>query len=232
LFILLTNTASAETIIGQAHVVDGDTIYIGNSKIRLEGIDAPETDQVCFDAKGARWSCGITARDKLSELIASRSVQCKSDSTDRYGRSLSICEVGTTEINGWLVREGWALAYIAHSNRYVDNEQAALTNKRGLWSGAFIAPWEYRRRNANPEILGAMTAPVSVQRILVGAVPSNEAPSSECAIKGNVNRKGERVYHVPGQKYYNVTRMNKGTGERWFCTEDEAKAAGWRRSSQ
>src|SRR6516162_7146036 len=84
---------SGEELIGSARVIDGDTVAIGSTHVRLEGIDAPETDQVCLNAKGERWNCGIAARDRLSWQINGRTISCAARGQDRYTRTLAICSV-------------------------------------------------------------------------------------------------------------------------------------------
>jgi endonuclease YncB( thermonuclease family) len=222
--------ARAAEFSGVPRVVDGDTLAIGAVKVRLDGIDAPETDQICLDAKAARWTCGLEARDRLQSRIAGRAVACVSSGTDAYQRQLAACSVAGENLNEWAVKEGWALAYVKYSTAYVKAENAARESKRGLWRGAFIAPWDWRHRNNKTVILGAVSVPVSAQQILLAPSGREQAPSAKCVIKGNVNRNGERIYHTPDQKYYAAIDMSKGGGRRWFCTPEEAEAAGWRRA--
>ena len=92
---------------GVPRIVDGDTLAIGSTKIRLEGIDAPETDQVCLNANGAHWTCGIEARDQLAAHIAGRKITCSSNGVDAYRRTLAICYLANENLNGWLVQQGW-----------------------------------------------------------------------------------------------------------------------------
>jgi hypothetical protein len=129
-----------------------------------------------------------------------------------------------------MVREGWALAYVKYSSAYVSVEEQARTRQSGLWQGAFIAPWDWRHRNNKTVILGAFSVPINAQSILLPRSATEGAPSAECVIKGNVNQNGERIYHVPGQEFYDKVRMDLGKGKRWFCTSEEAEAAGWRRA--
>jgi endonuclease YncB( thermonuclease family) len=215
-------------IAGPARVVDGDTLVIGEQHIRLDGIDAPETDQVCLDAAGKRWTCGIAARDQLARRIGSAPVSCAAHGQDRYGRVLADCSVGGESLNAWMTRQGWALAYVHYSQRYAGDEAGARQARRGLWSGAFIAPWNWRHRDTGTTILGALSVPVTAQAELLSPASAKAAPSSDCTIKGNINGRGERIYHRPGQKFYAATKIDTRTGERWFCTEAEAVAAGWR----
>jgi len=223
---------SAPNITGRPRIVDGDTITIGETHIRLQGIDAPETDQVCIDAAGKRWTCGITARDELAKHVGEREVSCTDRGHDRYGRTLGVCSTSGEDLNAWMVLQGLALAYVHYSREYRHEEDAARSAQRGMWAGAFIAPWDWRHRSKKTIILGAVAVPVTAQAQLLAPASSSGAASAECTIKGNVNRKGERIYHLPGSLTYAKVNMNKGIGERWFCTESEAQAAGWRKAGR
>jgi endonuclease YncB( thermonuclease family) len=130
----------ADDLTGSARVIDGDTIAVGSRHVRLQGIDAPETDQVCLGARGERWTCGIAAREHLSSHIAGRAITCAARGEDRYGRMLATCSAGGENLNAWIVREGWALAYVRYSGEYVADEADARAQHRGMWAGAFIAP--------------------------------------------------------------------------------------------
>jgi endonuclease YncB( thermonuclease family) len=141
--------AAAESLSGVADVIDGDTIAIrGNSsRIRLYGIDAPEGKQTCENADGKRYLCGSRAADALASLIGRNGrVTCREMDRDRYGRIVAVCEANGRDINGELVRQGWAIEYRKYSDgRYVDEEAEARRAKRGLWSGTFVEPWEWRK---------------------------------------------------------------------------------------
>jgi endonuclease YncB( thermonuclease family) len=228
LFVLTSSCASAADLAGVPRVVDGDTVIIGDTRIRLEGIDAPETDQFCLDADGKKWTCGISARNALDKHVAGRSVVCADKGRDRYGRTLAVCSIGAEDLNAWMVQEGLALAYIQYSNAYVREEAESRAARRGLWAGAFIAPWEWRHRDKTTVVRGALSVPISAQAQLLAPVSAEGAPSPECAIKGNVNRYGERIYHLPGTRSYGSVNM-ADPAKRWFCSEVEAEAAGWRR---
>src|SRR5450759_4449928 len=106
---LACSLAQAADLSGVPRVVDGDTLAIGATKVRLEGIDAPETDQVCLNANGVHWACGIDARDQLVAHIAGREINCNSHGTDAYRRTLTVCYLAGEDLNGWLVQQGWAL---------------------------------------------------------------------------------------------------------------------------
>jgi endonuclease YncB( thermonuclease family) len=230
MFSLACSLVQAADFTGVPSIVDGDTLTIGATKVRLKGIDAPETDQICLDANGIRWSCGIESRDRLTAHIASREIKCTPTGVDAYRRTLAICWLAGQDLNAWMVQEGWALAYVKYSSIYVHAEEDARANRRGLWQGAFIAPWDWRHRNNRTAILGTLSVPVTAQTILLSPSAAAGAPSPDCVIKGNVNRNGERIYHMPDQQFYATVKMEVGGGRRWFCTPEEAEAAGWRRA--
>jgi endonuclease YncB( thermonuclease family) len=133
-------------IVGKAWVIDGDTIDIAGSRIRLQGIDAPETDQTCTDAGKKTWRCGRAATRELVELIAGRPLRCETSGLDRYRRVLAVCALPDgSDVNAWMVQQGWALAY--YSAVYRSEEAEAHAAKRGIWAGSFMPPWEWRHRH-------------------------------------------------------------------------------------
>ena len=129
-----------------------------------------------------------------------------------------------------MVQQGWALAYVQYSKAYVRAEEVARAKQLGLWRAAFIAPWDWRHRNNKTVILGAFSVPTDAQAMLLGPSATGGAPSPECTIKGTVSRNGERIFHMQGQKSYAKINMTTGGERRWFCTPEEAEAAGWRRA--
>ena len=225
---LVGAAAQAADFTGVARVIDGNTLVIDATKIRLERIDAPETDQVCLNAKAIRWNCGIEARDQLAAHVAGREIKCTSNGVDAYRRTLATCYLAGEDLNGWMVQQGWALPYFRQSFVYVDAQNEARTQQRGLWQGAFIAPSDWRHRNKTTTIMGTLKAP-NAQAILLGPTATANAPSPECTIKGDITRARRRIYHMQNQKSYARIKMDKG-GKRWFCTTEEAEAAGWRRA--
>jgi hypothetical protein len=124
----------------------------------------------------------------------------------------------------------WALAFRRYSTAYVADEDWARDHKNGLWSGAFVAPWDWRHRGQKTVILGALDVPVDAQRKLMAPQAAGEPPSAGCVIKGNFSRSDRCIYHVPGGRFYDRLMMEPAATRRWFCSEAEAQAAGCRRS--
>lgn len=140
-------TAEAENIIaGRGSVIDGDTLDVYGVRIRLEGIDAPESSQRCGSA-GNEWPCGHEAARALSDWLGDRTVSCRTLGQDRYQRILARCFVDTEDIQAWLVLNGWALAYRQYSTDYVAAEEVAQSRRSGLWKDEFTPPWEWRGPN-------------------------------------------------------------------------------------
>jgi endonuclease YncB( thermonuclease family) len=137
--------AAADTIRGRASVTDGDTVEIAGTRIRLHGVDAPESSQTCKDRLGIEYRCGQRAALALADKIGSGPVSCEARDTDRYGRIIAVCSQRGIDLNAWMVEEGHALAYRQYSKDYVSQEEAARAAKRGIWSGSFTPPSEYRR---------------------------------------------------------------------------------------
>ena len=124
----------------------GTVIWIGETKIRLHGIDAPEMKQTCKTSKGKKQMCSILAKQALERLVKGQDVICKGDKRDRYNRLLGVCYVGPFNINEQMVVDGWAMAYRKYSTDYVRAETFAKSRREGLWRGEFEPPWEWRRR--------------------------------------------------------------------------------------
>lgn len=199
--------ATARRVSGPARVVDGDTIHVASHRIRLEGIDAPEKAQACPAGGGRTWSCGEAAASHLADLIAGRDVTCRVLETDGYGRLIALCRAGATELNRDMVESGYAWAFVKYSRRFVAEEARAKAAREGVWRVAGAQPaWEFRARR--------------------WAAAETGTPSG-CAIKGNITRNG-RIYHMPWSGWYHRTRIDPARGERWFCSEAEARDAGWR----
>ena len=160
LFIILIfqQKSFASIFEGIPRVIDGDSLEINGNKIRLFGIDAPEKKQICkkpylnisflrslsFQKK---FECGLLATNQLKKLINNKTVKCISESKDHYNRYLSICYLKNRDINSWLVKNGYAIAYKRYSKKYILEEQYAKKNKLGIWQGTFQKPEDWRKKN-------------------------------------------------------------------------------------
>lgn len=208
----LASTADALTwfarseLSGTASVIDGDTIDFDGKRVRLEGIDAPETAQVCRKANGGEWPCGRASADVLAQLVGARRVTCREEGTDKYDRVLGVCSVDGVDINAELVRRGYAWAFVKYSDRYVKEEAEAKAAAAGIWQGEAEPAWIYRQNRWK--------------------VAEGDAPKG-CAIKGNITENGQ-IYHMPWSPWYGRVKVDPKRGERWFCSEAEAQSAGWR----
>lgn len=131
----------SDPVHGHARLVDGDSFFMGGEEVRLVGIDAPEGRQSCT-REGKSWPCGEEARRQLARLIGGRQISCRSVERDQHGRLLAICSAGAQELNREMVASGLALAY----GNYEKEEAGARAARRGLWSGEFERPREWRRR--------------------------------------------------------------------------------------
>lgn len=213
----LPEQARAETqvIVGKVSVIDADTWKVGGVRVRLFGIDAPEGDQPCAAPDGTDRTCGAWATAETRALFEGRTARCRVESQDRYGRAVARCAVAGQDAGRVLVAEGIAFAYRRYSQAYDLEEKAAAIHRRGVHRVDVDTPEAYRAR-------GRSETPVAGR--------SGQVPGGGCDIKGNINAKGARIYHLPGQADYAATRISEARGERWFCSEEEARAAGWRRA--
>ena len=141
-----TATASVGAIQGRASVIDGDTIEVQGERIRLFGIDAPESAQTCLDQSGNAYRCGQRAAFALSDKVGARAVSCQPTGKDRYGRIVARCSLAGEDLQAWMVRNGHALAFLRYSKAYRLDEAEAKATKAGIWTGSFVAPWDWRRR--------------------------------------------------------------------------------------
>ena len=211
-------TSYAQSLSGEASAADGDSLVVGGKRVRLFGIDAPELAQTC-GTNGTPWNCGEQARGNLAELIKGQTVHCEGQGVDQHARLIAVCSAGGLELNETMVAYGWALAYREFSDAYIPAETRAKANGLGIWSSQFQNPADYR--------LSLLPAP-PVPAARAASPPSRRSATTSpagCVIKGNRNRRGQWIYHLPGMPYYDQTRA-----EEMFCTEAEAQAAGYRRA--
>jgi len=143
-FLAMIGTAFSADVIGQATVIDGDTLEIHGTRIRLWGIDAPETSQLCRGENSLQYWCGAKSANNLDAFIAQRPVSCQSRDLDRYGRTVATCLVGEVDLGDWLVRNGFELDWPQYSKgRYGDAQRHAEHAARGIWAGSYVG-WLYR----------------------------------------------------------------------------------------
>lgn len=199
--ILLILLAHSPQVWAETQIVDGDTFDLDGVRIRISGIDAPEAGQKC-----GNWNCGVEATNALFEMLHNSSVHCETQDEDAYGRTVAVCFSDESDVGKEMVRRGYAWAFVKYSERYVAEEEEARSKKRGIWAYSSQAPWEYRAQKWQE---AKQTAP------------------DGCPIKGNITTSG-KIYHPPWSPWYLKTRIDTTQGERWFCTEEEALAAGWR----
>jgi endonuclease YncB( thermonuclease family) len=138
--------AQSAHIVGQPRAVDGDTLEFAEGQVDLDGIDAPETEQTCTRG-GTSWACGLDARWALANRIGRNWVTCVPQSAPGPGPVRALCYlagVGQLDVGEWMVAEGWALALEGPGDRYQAVQAAAEGAGKGLWQGAFMAPWDWR----------------------------------------------------------------------------------------
>ena len=223
LILALPSASFANPIEGTAEVIDGDSLRIGGAEVRLFGVDAPEFSQTC-DSGGAPVACGAMAKEALEGLIGSSTLLCVAQDTDQYGRTVARCQTSGVDVGAALVASGWATAFRRYSDDYVPAETRARNARAGIWQWEFQLPEDYRASQQ------ALREPPRAQRTARAAAPAGTLSrryerAGMCLIKGNHSRKGEWIYHLPGMPYYQQTNP-----EAWFCTEAEARAAGYRRA--
>ena len=200
--VLQTEDSSGVSV---SRVVDGDTIEIeGGEKVRYIGIDTPEV----VDPRKPVQCFGKEASNKNKELVDGKRIRLEKDvsETDKYGRLLRYIFVGDLFVNEVLVKEGYAFSStyppdVKYQSIFVEAEKEAREANRGLWG-----------------LCGAVAGAKTTQA------------ATDCVIKGNISSSGEKIYHLPGQRYYNQTVIDESKGEHWFCSEEEAQRSGWRKS--
>lgn len=142
----ITLASAQEGFTGVASVIDGDTIDIHGHRIRLHGVDAPESRQECVRPDGTSWRCGQQASLALSDWIGRATLRCEPHDRDRYRRIVAICFKETEDLNRWMVANGWAVAYRKYSRDYVADEERAHSAGLQIWSGPFEMPWDWRQQ--------------------------------------------------------------------------------------
>jgi endonuclease YncB( thermonuclease family) len=234
LTLLLAVFAASQGWAAGAIVRDGGTVQLADVTYRLDGIDAPELDQMCIDEHADAWACGVEARDQLSRLIDSRQVRCEDLGLATFKkRHIGICTVEgeSVSLNQLLVRQGFALNGFALNGFALNFETAAKDDRRGLWKGCFVAPREFSGGQKDGTLLGESCRPDKDREIRAVLFPEDPAMPAGCDIKGKFAARARvsgnvGVYHLHGCRSYPALAKP----DRWFCSEDDAKAEGFRKA--
>jgi endonuclease YncB( thermonuclease family) len=195
---------------GIIRVIDADTWDVGDTRVRLHGIDAPELAQRCDSQHRVNWACGHWVSDQIREQYNGKIAKCDGITIDKYQRTVARCWVDGRDSGRDMVADGLAFAYRKYSMDYDLDENGAAINNRGLHAHYIQSPAQFRASPAKGE----------------------PAPDRVCIIKGNISSKGTRIFHVPGQQFYTRTVISERKGERWFCTAEQATIAGWRHAKR
>ncbi|MCC5957089.1 MAG: thermonuclease family protein [Natronohydrobacter sp.] len=207
--------AAQPEITGPARIIDGDTLDIAGKRIRIGGIDAPERNERCRDAAGRAWRCGAWATEQAKRLVAGQTLTCLDLGERTHDRIVGRCYLGGRDLAVTLIELGAARPCLrfaraqGQDQTYLQAQAVAKAEQAGIHAGPL-----------NPEASFCDPTPRAER------ITPTSAPAGECVIKGNVSANG-RIYHMPGQRDYDRVTM-RSPETRWFCSEAEARAAGWR----
>ena len=234
--LLLTSLSTGRVWAANATIKDGSTLQLDSVTYRLDGIDAPAIDQLCIDEHADAWTCGIEARDQLTKLIGGREVRCDDLGADPSykKRHLGACKIegDTTSLSELLVRQGFALnVESSATGRFETDEARAKEERQGLWKGCFVAPQEFRTGKKDGALLGGSCPADRDKEIRDALFPETLAMPSGCNIKGKFAVRARvtgnvGIYHLQACRSYPALTEP----DRWFCSEEDAQAAGFRRA--
>jgi endonuclease YncB( thermonuclease family) len=201
---------------GDAHgavVFDGDSLDFAGRHLRLAGIDAPELGQICKEEDGTNSHCGLTAAYELRKRLQldPRPLRCWPQGTAEDGATLATCAAGEDDLALVLLESGYARALPEAQVDYRLAEEKAHGSRLGLWSGHAVAPWDWRAERARAKA---------------------NTPADGCVIAGIISASGERLYFGPLDRDYAGKAVDSARGERWFCSDEAAREAGWRRPGE
>jgi endonuclease YncB( thermonuclease family) len=234
--LLLTCLTAPPALAASAVIKDAGTVQLGNTTFRLDGIDAPALDQLCTDEHADVWACGIEARDQLTKLIGGKQVRCDDIGADPSfkKRRLGVCKIegDPTSLSQLLVQKGYALNLEASATgRFKPDEAAARDNRTGLWKGCFVAPRDFRVGKKDGALLGNSCPADRDTQIRAAIFPDSPPMPASCNIKGKYAVRARvtgniGIYHLQAcRSYPGLTNP-----DRWFCSEEDAQAAGFRRA--
>jgi endonuclease YncB( thermonuclease family) len=219
-----------------AIVRDGGTLQLGNVTYRLDGVDAPAFDQLCIDEHADVWTCGVEARDQLTKLIGDRQVRCDDLGADPTFKKRRIGACGiegeTTSLSKMIIRSGFGLnVETSATGRFQADQARATEDRQGLWKGCFIAPQEFRLGKKDAPLLGGACRSDRDREIREALFPEDLVMPGSCNIKGKYAVRARvtgnlGIYHLQACRSY----PGLGNPDRWFCSEDDAQAAGFRRA--
>jgi endonuclease YncB( thermonuclease family) len=233
---ILTLLSAQAGLATEAVVRDGGMVQLGDTTFRLNGIDVPAVDQTCVDDHADPWACGVDARDLLIKLIGKREVRCVDQGPDgaKSKIHIGICtaEGDTASLNQLMVRQGFAMNLEPSAKgRFLADETAAQDNRTGLWKGCFAVPQHFRHGNTTGPLFGAACRKDKDAELRAQLFPTEPAMPPGCSIKAKYARRAKLtgnvgIYHLQGCRSYPALTKP----DRWFCSEDDAQAAGFRRA--
>jgi endonuclease YncB( thermonuclease family) len=232
---LLTIAAmpTSHALAATATVKDGATLQLAGNTFRLDGVDAPAVDQMCIDDHADSWACGVEAREQLTKLIGGKQVRCgdlgPDPATKKRRLGLCIVEGETLSLGQLLVQKGFALADA--KGKFQADEMAAKDDRRGLWKGCLVAPADFRLWKKDAALVGGSCRADRDQQIRSVLFPADPVMPAGCTIKGKYAVRARvtgniGIYHLQACRSY----PGLNNSERWFCSEDEAQAAGFRKA--
>jgi endonuclease YncB( thermonuclease family) len=233
---LVTILAAGPSWAAGAIVKDGGTLDVAGVTYRLDGIDAPAVDQTCIDEHADSWACGVDARDRLTRMIADRKVTCEdlgADATLKQRRA-GLCTIDGDKdsLNRQLLRQGYAVSVEPSvKGRFAADAATARDAREGLWRGCFVAPQDFRRWTTTAPLLGASCASDKDRELRAALFPDEPVMPPGCSIKGKYSARARvtghvGIFHMQGcRSYASLVRL-----ERWFCSAEEAQAAGFRKA--
>jgi len=225
---------TSESRAANVTVRDADTIQLGDVTYRLDGIDAPELDQVCINDQADPVTCGIDARDELIKLIAGRQVRCDDLGPEKAfpRRHIGLCsaEGETDSLNVQLVRAGFAMDLEPSAKgRFLQDEASARDARKGLWQGCFVAPQDFRIGKKDGPLFGAACHTDRDRQIREVLFPDDLAQPPNCSIKATFAVRARVTGNVGVYQLRGCPSYAGAQADRWFCSEDDAQAAGFRR---